>query len=464
MVDICFWLSVGLIVLLFLSLSYYAYPSGDDFCYANCAARRGFWDSQRIWYERWTGRYTYNFVCSLVARAPVFEGGMYCLIPLASFLGIWVALYVFSFRIIPHAPNRLARAGGVTAFMALYLTHLPAPGPLYWLASIINYQIATILFLLLATVMIGKPGRFFGARTTYATLGASVLAALVIGCSETMLLIIFYGLAAGTALSWIRGHPDRRHWLIVLCICAAAAAIVYFSPGNSIRFAMASRSRDPVMVIPALKKAIGLVVAWSSSPGLLLLSILFAPIAQITARAAFSDKGKTPRWMLLIPVLWITGILISFIPSAWGLGKPPFPRTVNLIYFIFLTGWFSSLVILIPYFIDSTVNLGVILTRIRAAAKLLLIIVFALQPNTIDAAGDLIVYGPRFKSALEKRRELIQSSIARGETELRVQPLPVKPRSIFFNELTPNSKHWKNLSFARYHGLTSIVMTEAERP
>ena len=315
-ITVLFRIEVGMIILLFLGLAFFSYPSSDDYCFANRCAENGFWPAQMIWYQGWTGRYTYIFAGSLFGRESILEKGGYFLIPIIFFLMLWGSLYLLSTRIIPFGPGRWSRAGWISAFLVLYLTHLPDPGALYWLTGIIKYQLAAVGLLLFAAVVIGQPGRAPGPRGPGFTIKALFLAVLIVGTSETAMLLIGCFLAAVTVTVWLRTSPDRFSWLIILAGAAAAAAVVYFAPGNRIRFARMIHSRDPGMIIPALEESCGWAVSRVFSPALIFLSILF--VIRIQESGIFPARASGSRWRPLLPLGWITAVFLSFLPSFWA--------------------------------------------------------------------------------------------------------------------------------------------------
>ena len=141
---------------------------------------------------------------------------------------------------------------------------------------------------------------------------------------------------------------------------------------------------------------------------------------------------------------------------------PPFPRTVNLIYLIFLAGWFWSLAVTIPPLRKFTSGSGRILPGLKTICRIVLLFVFATRPNTINAVSDLFVSGPGFRSQLAKRERIIRSALAREERDIVLPRITDGPRSLFFNDITFDPRHWKNRAFASYYNLSTVTGAEPE--
>lgn len=64
-VKVWFGIISGLIILPFLFVAFFNYPSADDFVFAYKVKSMGFFQAQYDWYVHWTGRFFSTFMLSL---------------------------------------------------------------------------------------------------------------------------------------------------------------------------------------------------------------------------------------------------------------------------------------------------------------------------------------------------------------------------------------------------------------
>ena len=57
-----------------IALTFYAYPSADDFCIVNETRDDGFWYMQLHSYLTWTGRYSAVFLESITSQFDLIDG------------------------------------------------------------------------------------------------------------------------------------------------------------------------------------------------------------------------------------------------------------------------------------------------------------------------------------------------------------------------------------------------------
>ena len=80
------------------------------------------------------------------------------------------------------------------------------------------------------------------------------------------------------------------------------------------------------------------------------ITFLIAPVLY----KFITNSGKKPVGIFINPLftsltLLVTLFILIFTP-VWSLGRAPFNRTVNIVYFVFLIGWFYNVMILVFYF------------------------------------------------------------------------------------------------------------------
>ena len=465
-VDSGFLLAVLLVISVFLVIAIFAHPIIDDYNFGCYVQRWGFWGGQWQRFNTWTGRFTFNFLAHLFVKLTDLRAGWYWTAPVLYLLSIWGAILLLISRFIPPPIKLSARVAWSSILFAFYLSHLPDIRPMYWMTSISTYQGGTVLSLLLMVAMLGYRKESSPGKKFLTSAGAIVAAFFACGSSETLMVVITYFLLAGTALCWWIKHPKRWFWTMVAGSALTSSLIVYFAPGNAVRLAEFPQAGNPAMVIPALGRVfVEIIKKWFLSPGFLLVTILFLPFAQEIGRLIFPEKGRAPRWMFLIPLIWLGGLLISGVPTAWAKGELlPIGRSRNPVFLLFLLGWFFSVVIWLPHIFTAEIDLKIVMRRASRLVKLILIVVLFTTWNTTMALEDLFIYGSRYRGAQQKRGELIRSALARGEKSIQVPKIVELPRAIFFVDFTEDPAYWSNKTYAYAHGLHSIRIFEANNP
>jgi hypothetical protein len=449
----------------FILLGTYSHPSSDDFCLASGINHEGLFNHLWKHYLEWSGRYTANALYGVYPMIfGLFEG--YWLIPVILLISLFATTTFFLsnlFRInITAAPVLLSSLAFVCIFV---LGMMSVASGLYWMAGALTYQSANILLL----VILGLSIRLLDQQEhskqhfrTFATLLVVIIIAM--GTNETSMLALTTIVCLVFIMQLRSGWVKSKPWFILLAITLICFAIVIVSPGNAIRAADFPMRHDLSRSIAgSLTMGTKILWIWISSP-LLLTSSMLAPFA--TARLyQLSDRTFVISKSLLVKLVFGTlaiPILMQF-PAWWGMGGWPPARTIDAIYFLFLISWFLTIgaitIHLIPR--DKLIS-GVffsqpIVSIVLIVASALFTITAVNSKNSQLAWDDLQYHAKPYHEYMTARYKLIEHALAMQEFFLIVPDYHQQyPRSIYFNDIMHNSRHWRNICYAHYFGLQKI--------
>lgn len=453
------------VLLVFILLAQYAQPSSDDFCMASGVAEHGL--VRQLWnhYFEWSGRYSSN---ALYAIYPVifglFDGYQY--IPALLLLGLFFSTAFFLaaiFRVRIYARPVLLSSLG---FVCVYLLGMMSPASsLYWMAGAMTYQTANILLFLIAALMIRLAERQ-KHQTGYSGLlvGLLLLMVVAIGANETVMLALT-GLALLGFIFHLRsGWVILKPWFLIIAVTLVCFAIVYFSPGNTIRAADFPLRHDLARSTQgSLSVGLKILWLWLSSPVLMVSSLLvpFAISRLILLSGRTFAVSKTMIVVLMLST-FVMPVVLQF-PAWWSMGGWPPARTVDAIYFLFLVSWYLTIGAFTLRYLQKNKwsPLKQPYHPVSAVVLLLLTGVFTaviLQSKAYQLAKtDLFLLARPYHEYLNARYQQIEQAKAAGQHYLAVADYQQElPRTIFFNDIMRDPDHWRNVCYADYFGLERI--------
>jgi len=460
------------VVLVFVLLGQYSQPSSDDFCMA--AGVNDFGLMPYLWrhYFEWSGRYTAN---ALYAIYPVFFGLFegYKFIPAIVLLAFFLATAFFLSRLFRVSVFARPVLLSSLCFVCVFLLGMMSPASgLYWMAGVLTYQTANILFLVMLGLMIQLADRQKDTKSYFTLLTVLLLVmVLAIGTNETSMLALTGLALLGIVVHLRSGWERLKPWLVILAIALLCFAIVYFSPGNAIRAADFPLKHDLSRSINgSLSVGLQILWLWVSSPVLIVSSFL-APFAisalyQMTSRSFFVSKTMIA---ILILCTFVMPVVLQF-PAWWSMGGWPPARTVDVIYFLFLVSWYLTIgAFTLRYLCQGKgESIKQPYTPGTAVALLLLSALFtaaALDSKAYQLARtDLFHLARPYHDYLNLRYKQIEQARVNGQRYLAVADYQQQyPRSIFFNDIMFNPNHWRNVCYADYFGLEKIKRIKQRR-
>lgn len=447
-----------------LILSFYNHPSAaDDYCFADTAVRHGFWTAQGFYYDGWTGRYFSNM---LVHGNPLVWGWYdgFRFIPLLTVTALVGALFALISELLrgEALKTRLLTTGVLFFLIVLALSSLVEA--FFWTAAIATYTVPTILTIYLLAVMLRwyrlPAGLLRGLTVVWA--GFLVFASVGSGETNLILLVLLLLAIAGYRLLFRRTFDPFLAFLVVVAF--ASAWLLFRAPGNAVRMGSNPHSGELVKSVGAsfgwLAQSVG---AWLIKTPILPLSVLFWPLARRIARSSSPNAQLFNLPAELLTVVYVGLLAATIFPSYYGIGLPPFARTMNVLFVFFTLGWFFVL----------TVWAGRVERQSQSVAGVAEPSVYAPRPVVLALTGLWLVSSLAFSTPIKQMyNDLLRGHAAAYDREmtkrhrlllssadtLRFAPVSVYPPSLFVEDVKPNRTHWWNRCQSGYYGHKAIIL------
>ena len=455
------------VVLLFLLaylplvlLSFHNHPSAaDDYCFADTATRYGFWQGQKYYYDGWTGRYFSNM---LVHASPLVWGWYdgYRFIPALVATALVGSIYALVNEILrsESLKNRLLATGLV--FFMIVMALQSTVEAFFWTAAIATYTVPTILTIYLVAVLIRWYRLPSGLLKGLTAVWASFLVFATIGSGETnlILLILLLFTIVGYRLVFLRRFDPLLVGLVVVALISAW--LLFRAPGNAIR--MGSNQAKAGELVKSVGFSFGWLARsigeWLLKTPIIPFSLLFIPVARRLVR-----HGSPVRELFLLPAGLLTVIYLGLLagtifPSYYGLGIPPFARTMNILFVFFVLGWFYVLTVWVGWLERRGRSLTLVqkwpapvwlFTGVWLIGSLL-VSTSIKQMGTDLLTGNASTYD-------HEMTERHQQLLTKADT-VRLRPISVYPPSLFVEDIKSERNHWWNRCQSGYYGHKALVL------
>lgn len=461
-----FWIILLLVLIApFFVLSFFVYPSADDYSIFNQVSHYGYWGFQKYMYMNWSGRYAAIIIGALNPMKSLF---IYRIIPVF-LMALLFSSFLFLFRtLLKKYLNTTELLLFALIFFSLYLNTFPSTGEgIYWFPASAGYLLAnalTLFFVAFVFQLIQKE-KF----PKYACwLAALVLAFVVIGLNEISLVIIC-GFTFLIVIGSIFIHRKISFSLLSLFILTAVfAAFALFAPGNFYRMSLFSDSMNfsesLVNSFISLLKILGIHF---QNPPFVLLSFLAIPL--ITG--LIQKNSIRYRYLInpfLLAVFSLLLLFVLYVPGFLGMGINPPMRVNALISLIFMMLWFMNLINLCNFLHRKKISVPAfpkVLTKIMLICTVVLALSdfhkepghgYYFRSNISRAYYDLFYKATAYREEIETRYEIIAKAKKAGISDLEIEPLHVVPQTIFFVDIKTDTANWINHNYAQYLGLKSI--------
>lgn len=455
-------LSVSGLFALLLALSFFAYPSADDFCLAVKVRQLGFGGAQAYWYNNWTGRYVSTAaIGAFVAGGDLVESYRFApigvlLLTLASF-----AFLVWSLGRDQHSRRVVLLAAGVMT--VLFVAGMPDPAQtFYWLSGSFIYQLGNVFFVVLVALLIWRETRSTAKQYQFvlAFIASALAAVATIGSNEVSLLLTVFTLSAGTYVAF-RARRDSRHfWAALLAVAIAAALVSVIAPGNGLRAASMQGDGqirpDPWLAALAYLPWTALrVLYWLSGVGIWASALILLWTTGPLSRQLLYSNGRFDKRFLALPIAWV---VLMFLLSAVGflINRYPLPeRAESVVGLVFLLGWYPSFVVLAhSWFGDSASSATD--RRVHVAGALLVIGLLG-SPNIFEAYKD-VYRGYRYDKEMQARFAMLRSVQGSAAMDVTVESISRPPRTLFATDFVTDPRNIRNACAADYFGVKSITL------
>ena len=449
-----------------LCLSLYNHPSAaDDYCFADTAVHYGFWSAQNYYYNGWTGRYFSNM---LVHANPLVWGWYdgFKLIPLLAVTALVSALFALVSELLRGEllKTRLLTTG--VLFFLIVLALQSVVEAFFWTAAVATYTVPTVLTIYLLAVMLRWYRKPTGPDKWLTVVWAGFLVFASIGSGETNLILLLLLLLAiaGYRLLFQRTFDPFLAFLVVVAL--ASSWLLFRAPGNAIRMGGNPHSGELIKSMGSsfgwLAKSVG---GWLIKTPILPLSLLYWPMARRITQPGAPNARLFALPAPLLTVVYVGLLAATIFPSYYGIGLPPFSRTMNVLFVFFTLGWFFVLTVWAgrnqpdgaetgtPAF--SANRYGPSTTPLLVVTALWLVGSVAFSASLKQLYTDLLGGGAAVynREMNERHRQLLQP----GDT-LRLSPISVYPASLFVEDLKPERAHLWNRCQSGYYNHKAIIL------
>ncbi len=461
-------LATSLAVLLtFINLGFYAYPSADDFCMVSGVEQHGLFGNLWKHYFEWSGRYSGNAFYALYPLLFGFFHG-YPLIAVLLIVSIFVASAFFIsslFRLKMMSPTVLVVA---LVFVCIYLLGLRhTASSLYWMAGALSYQTANILMLFTLGLILKLMDRQKAQESILSVyLWLVFVVVLGMGANETNMITLLGVLGLMFVLHLRSGWSRLKPWAGLLAIGLVCFSIVYFAPGNTLRESTFPYRHDWVRSLQgSWNMGSWTLVAWTLNPVFIVASLLL-PFA-VARLVQLSPRKISIPWGVILFLLFVT-LAAPFVlqfPAWWSMGGWPPPRTVDAIFFVYLMSWSLLLGALIMRFMPRFLLLSNNNQPVQKVeiSLLMLVLVFMLSIGLSSkfkrALNDLWNRAETFEAYMLDRHARIYDALEKQQGFVSVPAYNQEyPRSIYFNDIRVDARDWRNVCYAQYFGLQGIAL------
>ncbi|UYZ58427.1 DUF6056 family protein [Hymenobacter latericus] len=472
--------AIGLGLLPFLALCWYAHPSADDFLMATQVGKNGHFGQITYLYTQWTGRYTSAVLWALlhpVTYGFITEG--YGLVCLLTILAVPVAGFAMLRLLLGKHFSRGQLWSGSGLLTLLFLFQMPSPAEaFYWVTSNYNYLLPAVLTLVWLGVLAQYANSASRQTQRNWLVAACLLAVAIVGGNETNAVPLLLGTGAVALLSSLQQRRIARGYVVLALVVAAACAATILAPGNFVRLDQSTRQYTWWQ---ALDKggltAYRLVVNWLGNGVLAAVAGLLAPVAFRLSKKADLPLNRLARRPLLMLVLMAVSLVLLMFVAFWTTSLAMPPRSKNVLYLFFLVWWFLHAYAWARYFWRKLDVQAVSVPRaVQVALVLWIALVFAFghtrrmrgrEPRE-NANNIVVAYRDWLGGAAARYDRQLTARYAYLHTptppDVVVARLQEPPATILFSDLETNPNDWANQAYAEYFGKRSIRIPEAPAP
>jgi len=440
--------SLLLILLKYVFISFFVHPIGDDFTYAFKGKNENMISCLIGEYLTWNGRYFSN-VLVLINPISFNNFALYKAIPIVLIILSVFSFYYFikTFMAGSLSKTELFNISLILSLLFFYQMPDLSEG-IYWYTSAVTYHIANIMFLFYACLLYHFfKGKYICNSMFFSFLLLIFLLLINFGFNEIHVLIFVLMFSTIIIISHInKFNIIRNYSLVLLLISLLLALFVIVAPGNSLR---ASNFENNFNFFHSLKNStaqtLRFFLYWTNSAVLILLSIFYIEFHKkvVKSNTLFAKSFYlTPLWSGL---LLIIVIMSGSFPAYWATGIQGQLRTMNVSYFLFILLWFINLSVWINTF-DKKHNLKINIPPIISMIFMIFIFLsLVFTKNGSKVVSDIYrkkLYS--FDKQMKERYLLINSE----QDTIYFKPIIDPPESIFVYDITDEPEHWKNASYS----------------
>lgn len=448
------WVALMLVPL--LAMSFYAYPTHDDFPCVLPAAKAwamtgSFWETLKAaWnqamydYQTWQGTYVAMFVCAF--QPMVFSMRLFWLAPFGA-----LTLLALSAWYLVRQVTRCVLKGDLcvctvlyAALMTLLLEYVPGIRELIYWQSAIQYALSVVAVMLLCGLMIRLHTESARSAVYIWRTAAALLCAVALGGLPYPLAL---GGAVGMALiaAWCvwRRSPARIAAVIAFAGVALSLLAVVVAPGNAVRQERVGESMAPLAaIVHSVVECLSCTGEWFG-PQLIGLALILTPLLwQLLKNSPM--RFRNPGWISLLSF----GVLAaSFVPPIFATGVDSYrlDRILGSLYMLYAVLVFLNLIYWLGWLTQRraahSAPEGVLVWQLGLCAGLLAWGLFAtgavLATPTLGAYYSLLTgEAAQYREDILAREEALLSAKSLSEAQEAIDFLGAQP-AIFPLDMLP---------------------------
>lgn len=449
-----------LMIIPFLILHYFNHPSSDDWIINDIVNQNGIIGAQSVFYLTWSGRYFSNLIVSI---SPLYFGS-FMGYKLVTFLNMALFIFVL-FLLISELTKKFLNSKEslllTLSIFFLYVYAMPTVSQaFYWYNGAIPYQLGMILIMVFLYLFAKLSNSENSNSTGSLTFFSALVLILVYGNSEMSMVICFMAISLIILSKLIIDKKINGRLILYGVITVVCVYVMMSAPGNDVRGTVYPNSHKLLpAIIVSFSSMFKNLILWLFYSPLLFITILLLPLLYkiaVDPNKKYVNLYVNPVYSLIV----FSGFLYAlFFTPVWSIGDVPFNRTVNIIFFVFLIGWFYNIIILIHYF-SKKYNFNVErIPKYVYTFAFIITILFLFKKNNIKNAYSDLFKGRAAKYNNEQfaRYDFINKSSA---DTLLLPNIVNKPSTVFICDITEDQGYHLNYMYARSFGKKSMYIIE----
>ncbi len=347
-INIVYVLALAVVVLPFLLVAGYNFPSADDWSYGKnaykaLAAGGGFFDVLQCAFENmtrnyveWEGRFSNSFLASL--QPGIWGEEYYCIVPWMMLGGLIIGELVLAWMLFAadDKQNRWLVLPIMVPSLIMQILYTPSISEsFYWYTGAVNYTfifaLSMVLYGLFMKLAVGDTK---GWRLVLLAVGASFLAVLIGGDNFSTSLSTFLAMVVLSVIfAFTNRRGLRRTWYLTLLTGASLVACI-MAPGNTSRlegnFGGSTTGNALEAVWQSLVRTFTNMYSWTDVK-VLLMVLLIAPFVWMAVKNIKFDFKFPAVFSLLTFGLYASQITATlYVDGTTGGG-----RVAGILYFFY---------------------------------------------------------------------------------------------------------------------------------
>lgn len=451
-----------LCILPFFILAFFARPVADEYVFFTSVSKFNIWEFGYSMYVGWSGRYFHIFFSYFFLKAIAYQQIFYPI-----FIFLILAINFFSYYWVVHKlnfTNSIKEKLLLTlSIFVVYIYGMPsfAEG-FYWFICALGYILINCFALFWVIFLIEREYKIQNSKTTTKENLLIILLTFVLCGSIELISSFVIGLLIVIWITkFITNKKTDIFYSLLFIFAFVCFCISIFATGNSVRSTHFNGLINPFLILPKLiPNSLNYIFYWFFETPILIFTLFYLPFAQkIVTQSSFNFIFKINRfWVLFI---WLGIVFGSFSIGYISIGGELPMRINNIVYFLFLIGWFYLVSVFVSFYSDNITQKFDIFIKPSVFTKLIVPLVILLflykENNPIRAAYADILKGRAYGYALQLDERIKTIKNCKSNTCI-VSAIKNPPHIIYEPalDLTTNPTDWKNKSQAVYFGVKAI--------